>query len=96
MSGQHPPLTCSEFKAVLTKLGFVKRERKPGGGRGGGTSHEDWIGKSPDGRFCKVTVDCPKAPFTHNLIKWMARQAGVNSQTIYDIHFGAATRASDD
>ena len=86
MSGHHPPLTCSEFKAVLEKLGFSKREKKPGGGRGG-TSHEDWIGYY-GGEFRKVSVDCPKAPFSHDLIGWMAAQAGVTRKIIYDIHFG--------
>jgi hypothetical protein len=52
-----------------------------------GTSHEDWVA-TIDGRFRKVTVDCPKAPFSHDLIKWMAAQAGVTKKMIYDIHFG--------
>lgn len=53
-----------------------------------GTSHEDWVKTDERGRFFKVTVDCPKAPFSQDLIKSMAKQAGVTKQEIYDIHFG--------
>jgi hypothetical protein len=38
-----------------------------------------------------VTVDCPKAPFSQDLIGSMAKQAGVTKMTIYDIHFGRLT-----
>ncbi len=81
MSGQHPPLTCAEFKLVLTKLGFQKREKKSG------TSHEDWVA-TIDGVFRKVTVDCPKGPFSQELISSMAKQAGVSKKRICEIHFG--------
>ena len=80
MSGHHPPLTCSQFKAVLRKMGFTARPQ-------GATSHEQWVGYV-GGQFRKVTVDCPKAPFTQNLIHSMARQAGVTKKIIYEIHFG--------
>jgi predicted RNA binding protein YcfA (HicA-like mRNA interferase family) len=81
MSSQHPPLTCDQFKAILAKLGFQPRPRKSG------SSHEDWVA-TYNGRFYKVTVDCPKAPFSHDLIRSMAHQAGVTRKIIYDIHFG--------
>jgi len=81
MSAQRPPLTCEQFKAVLSKLGFTKRDKRSG------TSHEDWVA-TIDGVFRKVTVDCPKAPFSPDLIASMARQAGVNKKVIYEVHFG--------
>ena len=81
MSGHHPPLTCAEFEAVLTKLGFIKRARKTG------TTHDHWVATIGD-RFRKVTVDGPNAPFSQDLITSMANQAGVSKKTIYDIHFG--------
>jgi hypothetical protein len=81
MSGQHPPLTCAEFKAVLSALGFRFRPKKSG------TTHEDWVA-TINGKFHKVTVDCPKAPFSQELISSMAKQAGVTKKIIYDIHFG--------
>lgn len=81
MSAHHPPLTCDEFKAILGKLGFAQRAKKSG------TTHEDWVA-TIDGRFRKVTVDCPKAPFSQDLITSMAKQAGVTKKIIYDIHFG--------
>lgn len=81
MSGHYPPLTCEQFKAVLSKLGFRKREKRSG------TSHEDWVA-TIDGVFRKVTVDCPKAPFSPDLLSAMARQAGVSKKVIYEVHFG--------
>ena len=75
MSKEHPPLTCAEVKRILKNLGFEPRPRK-------GTSHENWVG-SPSGRFRKVTVDCPKAPFTQGLIQSMANQAGVTKKQFY-------------
>ena len=51
-----------------------------------GTSHEDWV-QTIKGRFHKVTVDCPKAPFSQDLISSMAKQAGVTKKIIYQKHF---------
>lgn len=83
MSAHHPPLTCAEVKTVLRKLGFEKR---PGKNRSGG-SHEQWTALV-NGQFRKVTVDCPKAPFSHDLIRSMASQAGVTKKQFYELHFG--------
>jgi predicted RNA binding protein YcfA (HicA-like mRNA interferase family) len=83
VSGHHPPLTCDEFKAVLRKHGFAPRPRK---GQTAG-SHEHWV-KRDDWRIWKVTVDCPKAPFSHDLISSMARQAGLTRKQVYETHFG--------
>jgi predicted RNA binding protein YcfA (HicA-like mRNA interferase family) len=80
MSAHHPPLTCSQFKTILTELGFKARPQNSG------TSHEQWV-KVADGRLYKVTVDCPKAPFSPDLISSMAKQAGVTKAQIYDIYF---------
>lgn len=75
MSGVHPPLTCVQVKGILKKLGFEPRPQK-------GTSHEQWV-KYDKGRIYKVTVDCPKAPFSQDLIGSMARQAGVSKKEFY-------------
>lgn len=83
MSGRNRPLTCKEVKQILVNLGFALRE-----GKGSGTSHEQWI-KDVEGGFLrkacryKVTVDCPKAPFSQDLIGSMARQAGVSKKDFY-------------
>lgn len=74
MSGQFPPLDCREFKRILTKLGFAPRPKKSG------TSHEDWVKNNP---FRKVTVDCPKAPFTGRLLKYMIAQTGYSKKDFY-------------
>ena len=78
MSGHHSPLTCADVKRILRRLGFEPR-------KGTGTSHEQWV-KDVDGGRHKVTVDCPKAPFSPTLLDSMARQAGFkNKQAFYDI-----------
>ncbi len=35
------------------------------------------------GRLYKVTVDCPKAPFSQTLIGSMTKQAGVTKKAFY-------------
>lgn len=72
MSGHYPPLTCAEVKRILRALGFVLRNQEG--------SHEQWIAQAP---FRKVTVDCPKAPFSGWLLRVMIRQAGVTKKQFY-------------
>jgi hypothetical protein len=59
-----------------------------------GTSHEHWVA-TIDGKFRKVTVDCPKAPFSQDLITSMAKQAGMTKKKIYEIHFGGVARRAN-
>jgi predicted RNA binding protein YcfA (HicA-like mRNA interferase family) len=75
LSGQHPPLTCKEVKQALALLGFQPQPQK-------GTSHEHYTGIFR-GKFRKVTVDCPKAPFSPILISSMANQAGLSKKELY-------------
>ena len=77
MSGQQPPLTCKEIKAILIYLKFEPRKRT-------GTSHEKWVKTDGDKRYI-VTVDCPKSPFSQILIKSMAEQAGKKKKDFYAI-----------
>jgi hypothetical protein len=81
MSGHYPPITCADFKRILKALGFSPRPMKSG------TSHEHWVAAAIDGKFYKVTVDCPKSPFSPDLISSMARQAGVTKKKIYEVYF---------
>lgn len=74
MSRWKRPLTCKEVKKILRNLGFVYRNTEG--------SHENWIRDEP-GRRWKVTVDCPKQPFTDFLVKSMASQAGVSVKDFY-------------
>lgn len=62
-----PPLSCDDVKRALKQLGFFPEPRKS-------SSHEQWI-KNSNGQRLKVTVDCPKAPFSLTLIDSMAHQA---------------------
>ncbi|ROH88013.1 type II toxin-antitoxin system HicA family toxin [Pseudomethylobacillus aquaticus] len=76
MSSIYPPLTCRQVKRILTNLGFKE-------GNQNASSHVQWK-KVEDGQLYKVTVDCPKAPFSHDLIKSMSRQAGVTKDQFYE------------
>ena len=71
---KHHPLTCAEVKTILKNLGFSPRPQK-------GTSHEHWVREGNP--FRKVTVDCPKAPFSQDLIGMMAWQDGVTKKQFY-------------
>ncbi|HHF0380535.1 TPA: type II toxin-antitoxin system HicA family toxin, partial [Pseudomonas aeruginosa] len=62
------PVTCKQVKAALKAMGFEPRPRT-------GTSHEKWVKTAGSNRWI-VTVDCPKSPFSNDLIASMARQAG--------------------
>ena len=75
MSSSYPPLTCKKVKRGLKSLGFRPTQIK-------GTSHEHWK-KIKNGILYKVTVDCPKSPFSQDLIKSMASQAGVSKKEFY-------------
>ncbi|WP_083908646.1 type II toxin-antitoxin system HicA family toxin [Thioalkalivibrio thiocyanodenitrificans] len=77
MGWRHPPLTCKDVKRILKHLGFKPRPRK-------GTSHEQWV-KEENNRLFKVTVDCPKSPFSQDLITSMAAQAGVTKKQFYAV-----------
>lgn len=75
---RHRPLQCREVKQILKNLGFSARPQK-------GTSHEQWVKYDAAGKLLgKVTVDCPKAPFSQDLISFMARQAGVSKNDFYE------------
>ena len=73
---RHRPLDCDEVKTILKNLGFTREKRT-------GTSHEQWGKVTADGNRYKVTVDCPKSPFSSDLITYMARQAGVSKSAFY-------------
>ena len=75
MSGIYPQLTCKEVKQILKTLGFEPRSRTS-------TSHEQWV-KKENGKLFKVTVDCPKSPFSPDLISSMHKQAGVSKKEFY-------------
>ncbi len=70
-----PNLSCAEVKRALKALGFSPAKRA-------GTSHEQWI-KRDGQQFHKVTVDCPKEPFTLDLADSMAKQAGITRRELY-------------
>ena len=76
MSGDNPPLTCKEIKAIINYLGFKLASQKG--------SHEQWVLIKGNSKL-KVTVDCPKSPFSHDLIKSMAKQAGSSQKEFYKI-----------
>jgi predicted RNA binding protein YcfA (HicA-like mRNA interferase family) len=74
MSGWKP-LTCKEVERILKNLGFYYRNSE--------ASHDNWVPLDPNAPFRKVTVDCPKAPFSQSLIGFMHKQAGVSKKEFY-------------
>lgn len=76
MSGRHQTLTCKEVIRAIEMLGFQFRKHTSG------TSHDAYVGTFR-GKFRKVTVDCPTAPFGHDLIALMAKQAGLTKKELY-------------
>jgi len=78
---RHYPLTCNQVKKILKAAGFAPAPNKSG------TSHEHWK-KVVGGKLYKVTVDCPKAPFSQDLISSMAKQAGMTKKQFYAVHEG--------
>ncbi len=52
-------------------------------GKQAGTSHVHWR-KTVNKKLHKVTVDCPKAPFSQDLITSMSSQAGVSKTVFYE------------
>jgi len=74
---KHTPLTVSDVERGLKAMGFTKRPQKA-------TSHTQWV-RSTEKGILKVTVDAPKSPFSHDLIKSMAHQAGVSVSGFYEV-----------
>ena len=77
MSSHYPPLKCDEVIALLTNLGFVPEKQQ-------GTSHVHYKRLSNKHDLLKVTVDCHKAPFSHELIKYMRLQAKLSKKDFYN------------
>jgi hypothetical protein len=73
------PPTCKQVKTALKNMGFEPQKQD-------GTSHEPWK-KIVNGKLYKVTVDCPKAPFSKTLVKSMAAQAGVSKKVFLQYCF---------
>lgn len=64
------------MKRLLRLLGFVHQKTKG--------AHEHYVHTLARGKFRKVTVDCPKAPFSHDLVHSMASQGGLTVDEFYD------------
>ncbi len=77
-------LTPLKYKEVIYGLKALGFEMKPKTG----TSHEQWIKKSNNTKWV-VTVDKHHAPFSRDLIKSMARQAGVDSKSFHSLCKGS-------
>lgn len=73
-------LTPLKYKEIITGLKALGFKMKPKTG----TSHEQWIRVDSRGKYL-VTVDKHHAPFSRDLIKSMARQAGLNSKKFHSI-----------
>ncbi len=72
--GNKPQLDCKAVKSLLKMLGFSKVRQD------GSHEHYQMVARQ---RMRTVTVDCPKAPFSHDLVKSMAAQAGLTKPEFY-------------
>ncbi|EPI2106700.1 type II toxin-antitoxin system HicA family toxin [Providencia rettgeri] len=78
------PLTYKEIISGLKSLGFtLKRTRG---------SHEQWT-KVDGGNKWLVTVDGHHSPFSRDLIKSMAKQAGIDSKRFHSICKGCISKS---
>ena len=75
MSRWKKRLTAKEVRRIVKALGF--RHQSDEGG------HEHWIRDHPH-PFRKVTISAHVAPFGHDLIRYMANQAGVSVREFYE------------
>ncbi|MBS0854942.1 MULTISPECIES: type II toxin-antitoxin system HicA family toxin [unclassified Tatumella] len=71
------PLKYTEVVKGLQILGFEMKVKT-------GTSHEQWIRKTESTKHV-VTVDKHHAPFSRDLIKSMAKQAGIDSRKFHSL-----------
>lgn len=79
-------LTPLKYEEVIRGLKLMGFELKPRTG----TSHEQWILKNSKGKWV-VTVDKHHAPFSRDLIKSMAKQAGLKDRKFHALCTGRAT-----
>lgn len=71
------PLKYAEVIFGLKILGFEMKPKT-------GTSHEQWIKRAKSFKWV-VTVDKHHAPFSRDLIKSMAKQAGIDARRFHAI-----------
>ncbi len=77
------PLTYKEVIFGLGLMGFVLKPKT-------GSSHEQWIRKTDSNKWV-VTVDKHHAPFSRDLLKSMARQAGLDARKFHAMCRGECT-----
>lgn len=77
------PLKYAEVIGGLKSLGFEMKPKT-------GTAHEQWVAVI-GGKKRVVTVDKHIAPFSKDLIKFMANQAGMNVRKFHALCKGNAT-----
>ncbi|HDL6962212.1 TPA: type II toxin-antitoxin system HicA family toxin [Yersinia enterocolitica] len=77
------PLKYEEVIRALKSMGFIMKPKT-------GSSHEQWIRRTGTSKHV-VTVDKHHAPFSRDLIKSMAKQAGINDRKFHALCRGEAT-----
>ena len=76
MSGR-PQLNVADVQRGLKAAGFVAQS-KPA------TSHVKWVRQTNNNRY-SVTVDANNEPFSHEMIGYMAAQAGMSVNQLYEL-----------
>lgn len=77
------PLKYAEVVRALRMMGYFMRPKT-------GTAHEHWILTTPARKYL-VTVDKHLAPFSRDLIKLMAQQAGMKTRHFHALCKGSCT-----
>lgn len=67
-------LTARDVRRIAKNLGFTHRNSEGG--------HENWVRYEPP-PFRKMTIDGHLEPFSHTLVMYMARQAGISVREFY-------------
>lgn len=76
------PLKYSEVISGLKAMGFEMKPKT-------GTAHEQWVRYESNTKWL-VTVDKHLSPFSRDLIKSMARQAGMDARKFHALCKGSA------
>ena len=71
------PLTYQEVVRALKRMGFEMKPKTA-------TAHEQWIRVDGRGKLL-VTVDKHNAPFSRDLIRSMAKQAGMSVKEFFKV-----------
>lgn len=75
--GHKPQLTAADVERGLRAAGFTPQPQK-------GTSHVQWVIKT-NTKYLRVTISAHLEPFSKDLVRAMAAQAGMSTNQLYEL-----------